>query len=139
MTAMAHTPAPLDCMAVSANASGGCHLYIIDANGRKIAALWGKAEEKQANAVLWSAAPDLLAAAQKVLAGLNARIDAAPSSAKPVFDGIADLHGAINRATGLNPDDIDNCIHCGSAPEDAGTRCPTGEGRKGRPCDGEAA
>ena len=31
------------------------------------------------------------------LDGLYARIDAAPSSAKPVFNGIADLHDALNR------------------------------------------
>jgi len=44
----------------------------------------------------------LLEAAEKVLAGLDARIDAAPSTAKPVFDGIADLSDAINRARGLS-------------------------------------
>jgi len=42
---------------------------------------------------------ELVAAGQIVLAGLNARIDAAPSSAKPVFNGIADLHDAIRHAT----------------------------------------
>lgn len=41
----------------------------------------------------------LLAAAKKVLSGLNARIDAAPSTAKPVFKGIADLHAAIASAS----------------------------------------
>lgn len=57
----------------------------------------------EADARLISAAPDLLAAAQTVLAGLNARIDAAPSTAKPVFNGIADLHDAIGKATGAAP------------------------------------
>lgn len=42
---------------------------------------------------------ELLAAARKVYADLNARIDAAPDDAKPVFGGIADLHDAINKAT----------------------------------------
>ena len=44
---------------------------------------------------------DLLAAAQLVLAGLNARIDDAVANGKPVpvFDGIADLHSAIAKAT----------------------------------------
>lgn len=45
-------PRPWDWIFVSANASGGGHLYLIDANGRKIAALWGGADEKQANAEL---------------------------------------------------------------------------------------
>lgn len=52
------------------------------------------------NARLISAAPNLLAAAVEVLAELNARLDAAPSSAKPVFRGIAALSDAINKATG---------------------------------------
>lgn len=58
-------------------------------------------EQQQANAKLFAAAPDLLAAAMKVLSGLNARIDAAVENrtATPVFDGIADMHDAINKAT----------------------------------------
>lgn len=56
-------------------------------------------EKARAKAKLEKAAPALLAAAQKVLAGLNARIDAAPSNAVPVFDGIAELHTAIGKAT----------------------------------------
>lgn len=47
---------------------------------------------------LIAAAPDLLAAAKTVLAGLNARIDASSPHSVPVFDGIADLHSAIARA-----------------------------------------
>lgn len=54
------TQGELDWMAVSANASGGFHLYLVDSKGRKIAALWGGAEEKQANAerivALWNTA-----------------------------------------------------------------------------------
>lgn len=45
-------------------------------------------------------AGDLYEAGAKVMAGLLARIDAAPSTAKPVFDGIAELHDALNRARG---------------------------------------
>jgi len=41
-----HAPLPWRYETVSANASGGCHLYLVDANGRKIAAIWGKADEK---------------------------------------------------------------------------------------------
>lgn len=40
---------------------------------------------------------ELHAAASRVLAGLNARIDAAPDSAKPVFDGIAELHAVLSK------------------------------------------
>ena len=40
-------------------------------------------------------------AGRKVLNGLNARIDAAPSTAKPVFSGIVDLHDELNRADEL--------------------------------------
>lgn len=39
----------------------------------------------------------LVAAAEHVLAGLNARIDAADKSAVPVFNGIAELHSAIQQ------------------------------------------
>lgn len=49
-------PRPWDWTFVSANASGGGHIYITDANGRKIAAIWGKAEEKTATADLIIAA-----------------------------------------------------------------------------------
>ncbi len=34
-------PRPWDWIWVSANASGGGHIYLVDANGRKIAAIWG--------------------------------------------------------------------------------------------------
>lgn len=47
---------------------------------------------------VYAAAPDLHAAAVRVLAGLNARIDAADRTSVPVFDGIAELHDAINKA-----------------------------------------
>ena len=45
-------PRPWNWVAVGANASGGHHVYLVDANDRKIAALWGKAEEKMAAAEL---------------------------------------------------------------------------------------
>lgn len=40
-------------------------------------------------------------AARRVLAGLEARIAAADSRAVPLFDGIADLHDAVNGGTGV--------------------------------------
>lgn len=57
--------------------------------------------QSEANARLIAAAPDLLKAAKEVLAGLNARIDAALADgghAVPVFHGIAELHAAIAKA-----------------------------------------
>ena len=58
------------------------------------------------NARLIAAAPKLLEAAQIVLAGLNARIDQASNARMlvPVFEGIADLHAAIAKATGEHND-----------------------------------
>lgn len=53
------TPGPWDWLAIGANASGGHHLYIIDPSNRKIAALWGRADEKAANANLIAAAPEM--------------------------------------------------------------------------------
>jgi hypothetical protein len=64
---MTNTPAaaPWDWLAIGANASGGFHLYVTDANGRKIAAVWGGAEEKPATARLIIAAPELLSIAAR--------------------------------------------------------------------------
>ena len=54
---------------------------------------------------LLAAAPDLLAAAQSTLTGLNGRMKLAAAAGVPipVFYGIADLHAAIARATGAAP------------------------------------
>ncbi len=52
------------------------------------------------DARLIAAAPDLLAAAKVVLAGLNAHIDSAPANAVPLFTGISALHDAIAKAGG---------------------------------------
>jgi len=52
MTTKNAAPRPWDWTWVSANASGGGHIYLLDANGRKIAAIWGKGEEKEATADL---------------------------------------------------------------------------------------
>lgn len=61
-----HTPAPLDwCSTPVSDTSDGFYAYVTDANGRKIAALWGSDEEKAANARLFSAAPELLEALRR--------------------------------------------------------------------------
>lgn len=44
-------PRPWNWEWIAAGSSGG-HIYLTGANNRKIAALWGKAEEKQAAATL---------------------------------------------------------------------------------------
>jgi len=56
--------------------------------------------DRLADATLAAAAPDLLAAAQTVLAGLCERIESAEGNHVPVFAGIADLSDAINKALG---------------------------------------
>lgn len=54
------TPGPLDLrVSQMPSANNSFHLYITDAEGRKIAALWGGSDEKMANGYLWSAAPEL--------------------------------------------------------------------------------
>jgi len=60
VSAQKHTPGPLDWLSISASGGTGFHLYLTDSNGRKIGVCWGKAEEKVANANLFTAAPDLL-------------------------------------------------------------------------------
>jgi hypothetical protein len=78
--------------------------FVRDASGFAVADAYEAFEKTQSNinGRLIAAAPDLLEAARKVLPHLNARIDAASAAGQPVplFDGIADLHAAISKATG---------------------------------------
>ena len=93
-----HTPGPWVARRMH---TGGYDIF--DPRERDVVTIYGggvETESREANARLIAAAPDLLAAAQVVLAGLHARIDAADLSAVPVFSGIAELHDAISRATG---------------------------------------
>lgn len=62
--------------------------------------MYGSLEMLPADAWLTSAAPDLVAAAETVLNDLHARIAAAQGNSVPVFEGIAALHDAINKARG---------------------------------------
>lgn len=48
---------------------------------------------------VFAAAPNLLRAAEKILAHLHGRIERAGPASVPVFEGIAELHDAINKAT----------------------------------------
>lgn len=48
---------------------------------------------------------ELRRAGQRVLDGLHARIDTAPRTSVPVFDGIVDLHDALNHAAALSAKD----------------------------------
>jgi hypothetical protein len=66
--------------------------------GRLLLGEWLEPKAAAHLARVLAAGTALLAAGEKVLADLEARIDAAPSDAKPVFNGIADLHDAINQA-----------------------------------------
>lgn len=51
MTDASLPPLPWDWVASATPTSNGMfHIYLIDANGRKIAALWGKADEREAAA-----------------------------------------------------------------------------------------
>lgn len=49
------------------DAKGVFNAYLLDANGRKIAAIWGRGEEKIATVHLLAAAPELLAALKEVV------------------------------------------------------------------------
>jgi hypothetical protein len=68
---------------------------VMDADGDLVAIGMATAEQTRLIAV----APELLAAAKRVLEHLEARIIEAPANAVPVFDGIAELHDAIAKAS----------------------------------------
>ncbi len=66
-------PTPFDWQAIGEpTASSGFHLYIIDANGRKIGVVWGKAHEKAGTAALLAAAPQMQAALELFVSQWNA-------------------------------------------------------------------
>ena len=74
---VAPAPGPYDWQAViSPTATGGFQLYVIDANGRKVAVVYGKTGEKPATAALLGAAHDL----REALAGLTAHYCALAAS-----------------------------------------------------------
>lgn len=100
-------PAPWDWEATGfATTNGACHLYIVDANGRKIAAVWGKGGEKEATAILLAAAPDLLAACIALSKRMPKRGEVyrsgiGGSGALTHYDPeVEDMFAAIDKATG---------------------------------------
>lgn len=78
---------------------GDC--WAVDCEEGSIAEVQCPADDAEEVARLIAAAPALYEAAVKVLTDLNARIQNATDKGKPVpvFDGVADLYGAINLAT----------------------------------------
>ncbi|MDO8534111.1 MAG: hypothetical protein Q7S17_05140 [Xanthobacteraceae bacterium] len=63
-----HTPGPIEVVeAKTLDNSGQWHIYLAAPDGRKIAALWGNQTEKIANAHLYAAAPNMLAALRLVI------------------------------------------------------------------------
>jgi hypothetical protein len=96
------TPGPLGWMSVAAKASGGAHIYLIDAADRKIAALWGGAEEKRANADLFSVAPEmyrLLIAARHALRSYQFG-NGSPDLAEEIADKANELLARARGKTG---------------------------------------
>jgi len=92
-----HTPGP---WLIGRDANGNAATVSTGVPSRPIASFYFGYSRLEENARLIAAAPDLYEAAKRVLDHLNARIDAAPATAKPVFDGIAELHTAIAKAEG---------------------------------------
>lgn len=78
------SPTPFNVVESMTKTANGCgHIYLVDANGRKIAALWGTLDEKVANASLFIAAPELLDAAEGLLKFLRISLNAGPLSENP--------------------------------------------------------
>jgi hypothetical protein len=103
---VAFTPGPLEMWTSSLPTNnGGFHLYLADASGRKIAALWGGADEKLANGYLWSAAPELFNGCNALL-GLIQLLAANPDTPPALLHiltenhRIAEAEAAVAKARG---------------------------------------
>ncbi|MFT4076454.1 MAG: hypothetical protein QM647_13090 [Asticcacaulis sp.] len=96
MMEVKHTPGPLSFTGFIQDGSTSGHVYLTDANERKIASLWGAGTEKVANAHLFSAAPELLDACQVAIGHLTGGMDGDWRDCDPV----AVLRAAIAKATG---------------------------------------
>ena len=97
--AQAHTPGPLDWTARGVDEQA--HIYLVDSTERKIASLWGRPDEKIANARLFAAAPELLEALEELLAPLDPdKIGDGPTYIAMLADRRAKACAAIAKATG---------------------------------------
>lgn len=68
MTKHPPAPAPWDFEASGKPGSNSdLNIYVVDVNRRKIAAVWGKRDEKEATACMMIAAPDLYMALKRIL------------------------------------------------------------------------
>jgi hypothetical protein len=82
--------------------NGSFHAYVVDANRRKIAAIWGKQQEKAATAWLFSAAPDLLNALEIIHdANEDCRKDGNPTFIPDPIDWL--VKAALAKARGEKP------------------------------------
>jgi hypothetical protein len=65
---MSHAPAPWNVeFSGKPGGNGDLNMYVVDKDGRKIAAVWGKRGEKEATACVVSMSPNLLAACEGLL------------------------------------------------------------------------
>lgn len=85
------TPAPGPYTTLEIGTHAGFHQYVLDANGRKIAAVWGPTNEKVWTAALFAGSARMLPALKALAEQCQARIDGDPGlSARES----ADLHEA---------------------------------------------
>ena len=64
-------PRPWNSLAISTRSGGGFHLYLLDADGRKIGVIWGKRDEKVHTASLIVDAVNALEAAPSIDASIE--------------------------------------------------------------------
>ena len=96
----AHTPGPWVAQLSDTPYAELPESWTVDSDSTSVCTVDSHEDRREANARLIAAAPELLAAAQTVLAGLCERIDSAEPGYVPVFAGIADLSDAISKALG---------------------------------------
>lgn len=101
------TPGPWDWSGTPQYEGGGFHCYLLDANGRKIGALWGPNKEKIANAHFICAAPELYEALRNIAAQAGAlrafefeiREVAGNTNWQCLIDAIAQADAALAKAS----------------------------------------
>ena len=79
----APAPGPYDWEWIGAKASGGGHIYLIDKNRRKIAAIWGGAEEKLETARVLAAGANSVAQGRALAESVLAYLDRGTPTAAP--------------------------------------------------------